>query len=130
LKVIDASVLVPALTGRGEHYRRAIEAMSGTELAAPELVDLEVVSALRRMVRSAVMSDPQALAVLNELAVIPLARASHLPFATRVWELRNNLSAYDASYVALAEALDASLLTADARLASAPAIRCDIELIA
>jgi len=103
--------------------------MAREDLAAPELIDLEVLQALRRLVRSDAMNEVRAASALFELTLTPVARLPHLPLADRVWELRDNLSAYDAAYVALAETLGAPLLTSDRRLASAPGLRCEVELI-
>lgn len=66
---------------------------------------------------------------MRDLSMIRIERSPHLPLLARCWELRHNLTVYDASYVALAELLGAPLLTGDARLAAAPGIRCDVELL-
>jgi len=122
-------VLAPALTDQGVHFRRAVALVAEHELSAPELIDLEVLSALRRLVRAEVISEAHAASSLRELALMPLARSPHAPLVGRIWELRDNLSAYDAAYVALAERVEGSLVTADSRLAAAPGIRCEIELL-
>jgi len=129
LKVVDASVLIPALTDEGSTAGRAADLMTTNDLAAPELIDLEVAQALRRLVRSRVLTDARAASALNYFGSIPVVRAPHLPLLERIWAHRNNLSAYDAAYVALAEELETTLLTGDRRLASAPGIRCEIELV-
>jgi predicted nucleic acid-binding protein len=123
--VIDASVLATALGDDGEDGARARARIRGEDLAAPELIDLEVVSVWRRT-----LTDARRVALaLADLDEIPLRRARHLPLLARCWELRENLTPYDASYVALAEALDATLLTADRRLGRAPGPRCEIEAL-
>ena len=119
--VIDASALTDFLIGRTS----AIAAVSGefaghehTGLHAPELVEPETLSALRRMARSGALTDARASAALADLAALRLVRYPHAPLRDRVWALRHNLTAYDATYLALAEALDATLLTADRGLAA------------
>ena len=128
--VIDASVLAPALADDGADGDRARERLRGESLAAPELVDLEVASVLRRASREGRLDERRARQALEDLARIPLGRASHRPLLGRVWELRENLTTYDAAYVAVAEALEVPLLTADQRLRRAPGTRCEIELLA
>ena len=103
--------------------------MRSEVLAAPELVDLEVVSAVRRLHGAGALDARRARLALTDLIELPMERAPHLPLLTRCWELRDNLSVYDAAYVALAESLDATLVTADARLARAPGPRCRVELL-
>lgn len=127
--VVDASVLAPALLddeAAGDRTRRRLQA---EDLAAPELVDLEVISVLRRAARSGAADAGRAQRALAHLQALPVARAPHRPLLPRIWELRDNLSAYDAAYVSLAEALSVVLLTADRRLAVAPGARCDVEVL-
>jgi predicted nucleic acid-binding protein len=124
LIVIDASVLATALGDDGQGGVDARARIHAEDLVAPELIDLEVVSVWRRTLTDGRRAE-LALADLEEL---PLRRASHLPLLARCWELRHNLTPYDASYVALAEALEVVLLTADRRLAGASGIRCEIEI--
>lgn len=92
-------------------------------------MDLEVASILRRHNRLGLVDDRRARLALVDLAALPLQRAPHLPLLSRCWELRENVTSYDAAYVALAEVLGSVLLTADRRLAGAPGLRCEIELI-
>lgn len=127
--VIDASVLAPALADDGADGDRARERLRGERLAAPELIDLEVTSVIRRASRERRLGDRRARQALEDLAAIPLGRASHRPLLARVWELRDNLPVYDAAYVAMAEALEVPLLTADERMHRAPGTRCTIELL-
>ena len=84
---------------------------------------------LRGRVLGGKLDSAHASEAVQKLAVHPILRAPHPPLLTRCWELRHNVSPYDASYVALAEALNATLLTSDARLAAAPGLRCQVELI-
>lgn len=127
--VVDASVLAPALADDGADGGRARERLRGERLVAPELVDLEVVSVLRRAARAGRLEKRRSAQALADLATLPLRRVSHLPLLPRVWELRDNLTAYDAAYIALAEVLGALLLTADGPLKRAAGIRCEIEVL-
>lgn len=127
--VIDASVLVPALTDDGPSGDRARARMRGQELAAPELIDLETASVIRRQFRNGSMDARRAELALRDLTDIPIRRASHRSLLSRCWELRQNLTVYDAAYVALAELLGGALVTADQRLANAPGIRCSVEVL-
>ena len=120
--VIDASVLAVVLGDDGEDGDRARARVQGEDLAAPELIDLEVASVWRRTLRD----ERRAALALVDLAELPLSRAPHLPLLARCWELRHKLTPYDAAYVALAEALEVELLTADQRMARASGIRCAV----
>jgi len=128
--VVDASVLVTALADDDADGDASRERLRAEDLAAPELIDLEVVSALRRAVSAARMPPRRAALAIDDLNSLPLLRAPHRRLLSRCWELREDLTPYDAAYVALAEALGAPLLTADARMASAPGIRCEVEILA
>jgi predicted nucleic acid-binding protein len=127
--VVDASVVVAALADDGPNGDQARARLRGERLAAPELVDLEVASVLRRQVRTGAVDQRRAALALNDLTALPLRRAPHRVLVSRCWELRDNLTIYDAAYVALAEMLAADLLTGDTRLANAPRIRCRIEVL-
>ncbi len=127
--VVDASVLATALADDGHDGAKARTRLLDEELAAPELIDLEVASVFRRQVSCAGMDVRRARMALDDLLSLPMLRAPHLPLLGRCWELRANLSVYDAAYVALAEALGVSVLTADTRLARAPGLRCTVELL-
>jgi predicted nucleic acid-binding protein len=129
LIVVDASVLAPALADDGTDGDKARARLSGEELAAPELIDLEVTSVWRRMVRRGSLPLRRASLALDDLGSIPLARVGHRLLLTRCWELRDSLTTYDASYVALAEALGVVLVTADRGISGASRIRCRIEVI-
>ena len=104
--VVDASVLATALGDDGPDGDLARARLRGERLSAPELVDLEVASVLRRQVRGGEVDIRRAALALADLAALPLRRAPHRRLLARCWELRDNLTVYDASYVALAEALD------------------------
>ncbi|MPV35677.1 type II toxin-antitoxin system VapC family toxin [Georgenia subflava] len=127
--VVDASVLVVALAddGRdGDHARRRLH---GERLFVPELADLEVMSVLRRHLEAGRLDQRRARLALDDLVALPADRAPHAPLLDRVWELRGDLTVYDAVYVALAEALGAVLVTGDRRLGRAPGLRCAVEIL-
>ncbi|MCU1484115.1 MAG: putative nucleic acid-binding protein contains domain [Actinomycetia bacterium] len=127
--VVDASVVVTAVAAVGPDGTLARHRLTGEHLHAPHLLDLEVASALRQLVGRRAIKAAAAATALDELTRLPLRRVPHVRLLPRCWELRHNLSTYDACYVALAEALRLPLLTADQRLARAPGIRCDVELL-
>jgi predicted nucleic acid-binding protein len=127
--VVDASVLAVALADDDQDGDRARARLRGEQLAAPGLVDLEVASVWRRQIREGAMDARRAALALTDLAALPLRRAPHQPLLARCWELRDNLTIYDASYVALAEALEVTLLTGDRRLARSAGSRCPIEVL-
>ena len=120
--VVDASVLTDFLLGRAETMDALEVEFVGHEhepLHAPDLVEPETVNALRRLARSAAVSDVRAGEAAADLARVRLIRYPHAPLLERVWALRAELSAYDASYLALAEAIDDSvLMTSDRSLAA------------
>jgi predicted nucleic acid-binding protein len=128
--VVDASVLSVALGDDGGDGASARAALNYRTLVAPELIDLEVVSVLRRRVRAGSMSPARAELALTDLTELPMRRASHRPLLSRCWELRETFTPYDAAYIALAEILGITLLTGDGRLSRAPGIRCAIEVVA
>jgi predicted nucleic acid-binding protein len=127
--VVDASVLAPALADDGADGDRARERLLGEQLVAPELVDLEILSTLRRAAWGGRLDERRSGQALDDLAALPLQRVSHRALLPRVWELRDNLTAYDAAYVALAEAIDALLLTADGAMEKASGVRCEVEVL-
>ncbi len=128
--VVDASFLASALSDDGSYGARAHLRMDDEEiLFAPEIIDLEIASAWRRDVRAGRLGEHRVQQALDDLAALRLVRVSHQPFMGRIWELRHNLTPYDAAYVALAEALGATLLTVDGRSTRAPSLRCAVELL-
>jgi predicted nucleic acid-binding protein len=127
--VADASVLVVALADDGPDGDQARARLRGERLVLPELAHLEVTSVLRRQLRVGALNIRRAGLALDDLAALPAQRAPHRPLLPRCWELRDNLTIYDAAYVALAEAMDATLLTGDRRLARAPGPQCPIEIL-
>jgi predicted nucleic acid-binding protein len=128
--VVDASVVVTALADDGPDGDRARVRLRGERLAAPHLIDIEVVSAWRRLGAAGDLDDRRAGLAIEDLRALPLERVPHGPLVDRCWQLRHTLTLYDAAYVALAEVMETVLLTADSKLASSPGPRCDIELLA
>lgn len=116
--VIDASALVEYLLGTetGTGASTTIEGR-GIDLHAPSLCDVELASALRRLIQTRAISLERARQAIRDYADLPVTRHGHLPLLDRMLTLRHNFSAYDAAYVALAERLKAKLLTCDAPLA-------------
>lgn len=127
--VVDASIIVTALADDGADGDRVRARLRGERLAAPHLIDIEVVSAWRRLAAADALDDRRARLALEDLRSLRLERVTHPQLIDRCWELRSNLTVYDAAYVALAEAIGADLLTADAELAAAPGSRCRIEVL-
>ena len=127
--VVDASVLAVALGDDGVDGRAARTRVRGESLVAPELIDLEVTSVLRRQVATSELTEERAQFAIADLIDLPLQRVSHRPLLFRCWELRHTVTAYDAAYVAVAEHLDIVLVTADGRLSRAPGIRCATEFV-
>ncbi|MGL4743688.1 MAG: type II toxin-antitoxin system VapC family toxin [Dermatophilaceae bacterium] len=128
--VADASIVVSALlstSGAGARSRERLR--RDPELHVPHLLDVEVTAALRRRVRLGQTDPRTAAAVIGDLTDLAATRWDHEPLLRRVWELRENVTAYDACYVALAELLDAVLLTGDRRLTRAPGLRCAVEVL-
>jgi predicted nucleic acid-binding protein len=128
--VVDASVVANALADDGHDGDVARQRLvNATRLAAPDLVDVETVSVLRRRWRAGDLTARRFAVAVDDLADLPMLRLPTLPLMRRAYELRTNVTAYDATYVALAEQLDWVLLTADGRLARAPGIRCTVEVV-
>jgi predicted nucleic acid-binding protein len=130
MAVVDASVICEFFA-LGKHEEVATERLLGEQRAlwAPEMLDAEVGSALRRAVRRKSIDADQAAEALGELRKLPIHRVSHERLAQFAWLLRDNVSFYDGLYVALAQLLDKPLLTFDARLARA-GIDAEIEVLA
>ena len=129
MTVVDASVVIEVLLGTPAG--RAVEGRlfdRRAELHAPHLLDVEVAQVLRRYGASGDLTPGRAAEAIADLADLPITRHEHVLLLPRIWQLRHNLTAYDAAYVALADALDATLLTRDAKLARAGG-RTRIELL-
>ncbi len=128
--MLDASVLVEYLTGSelGRVVARRLDEERGW-LWAPAVIDAEVGHALRAGLRRRNLVQAQAEQALEELVAMRLERVAHRFLAERAWDLRDNVSFYDGLYIALAEALDAPLLTFDARLGRAPGVLAELDVI-
>lgn len=127
--VVDASVVLDVLLRTPGSDVIADRILSRREqLHAPHLLDLEVAQVVRRYVARGDLTEPRGREALELLSVFPLTRYAHEPLLRRIWQLRESLTAYDAAYVALAEALGVTLLTRDHRLSRARGIRAKVEL--
>ena len=128
--VVDASALLEALlrTPVAEAVERRLFA-DRESLHAPHLIDVEVAQVVRRYLASGQVDQARGQAALADHQALPLRRYPHDVLLPRVWELRHSLTAYDAVYVALAEALGCALVTADGRLARAPGLGCAVDLL-
>jgi predicted nucleic acid-binding protein len=128
--VIDASALVEILLGTAEGQVLAFRMLvPGQRMNAPFLVDVEVASAFRRMLLAGFIGEESARSALNQYVRLSIVRHGHTGLLPRIWELRHNLSACDAAYVALAETLGVPLITHDARLFAAASHYPKMELI-
>jgi predicted nucleic acid-binding protein len=128
--VVDASALLEVLLNTPVSSGIAERLFGGNDtLHAPHLLDLEVAQVLRRYTLSGEMTTARGDQALEDLADLPLNRYPHDIFLSRIWALRRNLTAYDAAYLALAEALDAPLVTRDAALARAPGHHARVEVL-
>jgi predicted nucleic acid-binding protein len=127
--VVDASIIVTALADDGPDGDRARERLRNEHLVAPHLIDVEVVSAWRRLAGGGNMDERRANLAIEDLRSLRLDRVPHTPLIERCWQLRDNLTIYDAAYVAVAEAMKIALLTADGKLAAATGPKCRIELL-
>lgn len=123
--VVDASAAIAGLVNAGPARR----ALGDEQVHVPHLIDSEVANGLRRQVAAGQVAAKTARRLLGSWQRLGMSRYPVVGLLNRIWELRDNVSAYDASYVALAEMLDCALLTADARLALAPGTRCTITIV-
>jgi predicted nucleic acid-binding protein len=131
LIVIDASALLEMLLRTQRADRLMVRALDVAErLHAPHLLDIEVTQVLRRLLQRKEITLLRAEHAFDDLSNLVIERHEHCSLVPRVWQLRDSLTAYDAAYVALAEALDAPLLTCDAKLAGARGHEAKIELVA
>ena len=124
--VVDTSAVLAALAARPPDLALITRLADDGDLHAPHLIDVEILNALRGLVRSGQLSEDRAQDVRSDVDDLAIIRYGHQPFADRVWELRDNLTAYDATFVALADALEAPLVTCDARLANAPGVTAEL----
>jgi predicted nucleic acid-binding protein len=128
--VLDASAVVELLldTAVGRRVGILIEDPA-LGLHVPHLLDVEVISVLRRYAREGLIGDAEAEAAIEDLLALDLQRHSHEGLLERAWTLRKNTTAYDAVYVALAEALSATLVTCDTKLAKSPGVKVRVEVV-
>ena len=122
----DASALVALLLDSGSDGQWAARALRGATLAAPSLLAFETANIIRRHELANAISADQAAQAHGDLLELAIEAWPYELLARRAWELRRNLSSYDASYVALAELLDADLVTLDRRISRAPGLRCTV----
>ena len=127
--VVDASVIAPALADGGSDGDLCRAAIQGQVLLAPDLLRVEVLPVIRRHAASGELTKRQADNAVDDLLSLPITVYATEPLLPRCWSLRGNVTAYDACYVALAELLGVTLLTADAKLANAPGPRCVFRVI-
>ena len=125
--VLDASAVIDVLVGEPSETLAARLAGEAV-MHAPHLLDTEVLHVLRRLEQRGTLTGDQVATALQLFGLLEIDRYPHVPLSPRVWELRSELSAYDATYVALAEALEATLVTTDQRVAGANGLRADIEV--
>ena len=124
--VVDTSAVLAVLAGRTPDGALVQRLTDDGDLHAPHLIDIEILQALRGLVRGGKLSLDRADDVRTDVADLTITRYGHEPLADRVWALRDNLTAYDAVFVALSEALEVPLITCDARLAAAPGIAAEL----
>lgn len=126
--VVDTSAILAALIGRSSIPGLKIRLTSDPDLHAPHLIDIELLHALRRLVAAGDFSGDRAAGARGDFRDLAIVRYPHPPLADRIWRLRHNLTAYDAAFVALSEALGSPLITCDSRLAASPGHGAKIEL--
>ena len=127
--VTDAGVWVRAIVGEPPAGAVRGRLVAAGSVAAPALVDLEFTNVLRGLVLKGTTSPSDAELALTDFLRAPIQRHLHEALIPRIWQLRANLTAYDAAYVALAEGLGTDLFTVDSRLAGSPGIRCHVEVL-
>ncbi len=124
--VVDASVLIAALVEHGDDAEWARKLAANPDMHSPELIFAEVMNGLRRSELNQDISTVQAEFARNDLLRVGLSLYPFTPFAERIWELRHNLTCYDAWYVALAESLGCPLITLDRRISRAGGVGCEV----
>jgi len=130
LIVLDASVLANVIGDDGPAGTAARNRIAGSDRwSAPDLVDVETVAVLRRRWRAGDLTARRFRSAIEDLLSLPIVRFPTGPLMVRAYELRSNVTPYDATYVALAEGLNCPLVTADRRLARATGIQCDVDLL-
>lgn len=126
---VDASIVAAALTDATETGDAARKRLRNETITAPALMDIEAASVIRKAARTGRLEARAARRALQELRAMPWQEVNHRHLLSRVWELRENVTAYDASYVAVAEMRGVSLLTLDARLAHSTGPQCQFEVL-
>lgn len=126
--VVDTSAVIGVLAGQPRVARLVDRVIDDGDLQAPHLIDVEFQHALRRLVVAGAINDDRAADARMDFADLTIVRYPHVSLADRMWELRHNVSAYDAAFLALAEALGVPLVTCDARLARAPGHAASVEV--
>jgi len=126
--VVDTSAVIGVLAGQPRVARLVDRVINDGDLHAPHLIDVEFQHGLRRLVVAGAIHDDRAADARMDFADLTIVRYPHLSLADRMWELRHNVTAYDAAFLALAEALGAPLVTCDARLARAPGHAASVEV--
>lgn len=127
--VVDSATLVQYLTGRDDTAKRVRERLTGVPLAAPQGVDLEVISGIRGLVLGGKVRGDDGQEALALLRHIDIRRYEIAALTDRIWVLRQNMWPYDAAFVALAEALDVPLVSIDSTFTRTPGIRCAVEVL-
>lgn len=125
--VCDASTVIAALVDAGDDGRWAAARLTAAELYAPTILPFECANVLRRLERAGIVTPDQASQALIDLLDLPVEYWPYPALAQRIWRLRDNLSSYDAAYVALAEELGATLVTLDRGLIRGPGMLCTVE---
>jgi predicted nucleic acid-binding protein len=126
--VVDASVLAPAIVDAGTDGDTIRARLRGESIAGPDLLRIEVLAVIRKQLIAGALTATQADDAVEDLLDLPVSVFPSAPLLRRAWTLRDNVTAYDACYAVLAEALDCPLLTADTRLANALGTTCAVEL--
>lgn len=127
--VVDASAVLEVLLRTGAADAVEARLFGGETLHAPHLLDLEVAQVLRRYERTGALSAQRGREALDDLVAFRIERYPHHLFVERIWSLRANATAYDACYLALAEALGAPLLTRDHKLQTVPGHSANVEVV-
>jgi predicted nucleic acid-binding protein len=129
LVVTDAGVWIKAIVDEGPGGAVRTRLAGEVSVAAPALLDLEFANVLRGLLTKKSINESSAERALTEIAQAPIKRYGHQALLRRIWQLKSNMTAYDAAYVALAELLGADLLTIDRRITGVPGIRCRVEVV-
>ena len=124
--VIDNSALIEYLIAGNELGRRIRKLLIGQEVAAPQSIELECISVLRRLARRGELDENRAEAAFLLFRRMGIRRFDHEPLLSRIWELKDNMTPYDAAFAALAEQLGASLVTVDNKFGNTPGLRCQV----